>query len=255
MTTPAETTGTPAPGRPRRRSRLGSLYELFLRSQTTRARLLSLAGLGLVAVLVAFAVGRSGPAEADQVGVDFVNGIGLSVLAPVTALVFASAAFGDIREDGTMVYLWLRPVPRPVVVGAAYLATLTVAVPMVVVPLALSAGLISGDSGVVVGAIASTTLAVVTYAALFLALGLRVRRALVWGLAYILIWEGFVAQAGGIPSRLAIRAYTRSILADLSGAELELATVSQPWAVLVPLAVAAAALAYATHRFQRQDVD
>ena len=37
---------------------------------------------------------------------------GLSLLIPVVALVFASAALGYLAEDGTLVYLWLRPLAR-----------------------------------------------------------------------------------------------------------------------------------------------
>ena len=42
---------------------------------------------------------------------------------PVVALVFAGAAIGDLRDDKTLVYLWLRPMDRwPIVVGAALAA-------------------------------------------------------------------------------------------------------------------------------------
>jgi hypothetical protein len=98
------------------------IYRLVLRSTVTRARLGALLALGLVGIVVGAALGTGvrGPALVDGVGlVDghlatgarFVNAFGLSLLVPVTALVFASAALGDPDEDGTMVYLWLRPVP------------------------------------------------------------------------------------------------------------------------------------------------
>ena len=65
--------------------------------------------------------------------------LGFTLLVPIVALVFAAAAFGDAREDGTLVYLWLRPMDRwPVVVGA-WLAAITVSLPITVVPLAISA--------------------------------------------------------------------------------------------------------------------
>lgn len=239
-----------------RGSRFGALYGLFLRTLVTRGRVAALVGLGLVTIVVAAATGyelADGVADVDQAATDFVNGMGLSLLVPVTSLVFASAAFGDLRDDETTVYLWLRPVPRGLVVAAGYAASCTITVP-VVAPLGLSALLIADDPAVVAGSVAASALGAVTYSALFLALGLRVRRSLVWGLAYILIWEGFVAQAGETASRLAIRAYTRSVLADLSGTELALGTVSVPWSVVVPLGVTAAALAYAVRRFQTQDV-
>ena len=76
----------------------------------------------------------------------------------------------------------------------------------------------------------------IAYGGIFTWLGLRVRRALVWGLAYILLWEGFVASAGKSASRLAVRAYTRSVLAQATGVDLKLANVSAFFAVTVPIA-------------------
>ena len=57
---------------------------------------------------------------------------------PVTTLVFAAASLGDFREDGTLVYLWLRPVPRWQIIAAALGASITVTLPLVLVPLVVA---------------------------------------------------------------------------------------------------------------------
>ena len=82
----------------------------------------------------------------------------------------------------------------------------------------------------------------------------RVKRSLLWGLFYVFIWEGFVSRAGETASRLAIRSYTSSVLAEATGFSLRLADISSPYRYLVPLLVLAAALAYASHRLRVQDV-
>ena len=56
-----------------------------------------------------------------------------------------------------------------------------------------------------------------------------------WGLLYILIWEGFVAQANASAARLAIRSYTRSLLAETADVYLRLADIAVAAAWLVPL--------------------
>jgi ABC-2 type transport system permease protein len=81
-----------------------------------------------------------------------------------------------------------------------------------------------------------------------------VRRALAWGLAYILIWEGFVANAGDNAARLAVRAYTRSVLSRITGEELRLADMPVAAAVVVPVALALLGFAYTCRRLDRQDV-
>ena len=69
------------------------------------------------------------------------------------ALVFGGRSIGDLRDDKTLVYLWLRPMDRwPIVVGAA-LAALTLAAPITLIPLVAAAAL-TGVGGGIVGATA-----------------------------------------------------------------------------------------------------
>jgi ABC-2 type transport system permease protein len=230
------------------------LYRLILRSVATTGRVAALGALGVLGIIVGAAL----DAQTAREGAQFVNVFGLTVTVPLTTLVFASAALGDIIDDGTMVYLWLRPVPRVRIIAAAAAATLTVVVPLVLVPLVVAASLTGSGSDVVIGAALSALFGVVAYTGLFVMLGVRVRRSLLWGLLYIFIWEGFVANAGQTASRLAVRAYTRSILSDVSlpstAAPLRLATISPFYSYVIPVVVFVAALAYATRRMQRQDV-
>ena len=231
-----------------------ALYRLMLRTQLTRARVLGLLALGLIGILTAMAIGASNRVDHQIAGGRFIDNFGLALLAPVATLVFASAALGDANEDGTLVYLWLRPVPRSRVVLAAIASSITVTWPIVVAPLLIAAAVIDSGHELVKGTAIACTVAVVAYSAVFVALGLRVKRALMWGLLYILIWEGFVAQANASAARLAIRSYTRSLLAHIGDVHLRLADVAVAAAWIVPLVVAAVAAIYATVRLARQDV-
>ena len=229
------------------------MYRLFLANQTTRGRLIGLAVLGAVAIVLGVTIGRrsSDPLGAGTV---MIATFGLSLLVPVTTLVFASSVLGDLREDGTLVYLWLRPVRRWRIVVAAVAAALTVALPIAVVPLALAAVLTGAGGGLVAGTVASCALATVAYTGVFTWLGLRVDRALVWGAAYILVWEGFVATAGKTPSLFAIRSYTRSLLTELADGPTRFAEVGTVTAIAVPLVAAVLTAALAVRRLTRQDV-
>lgn len=230
------------------------LYRALLSGQATRGRIIGLGALGLLAVLLGFAIGASERADPLEDGVRMVNTFGLSLFVPVVTLVFAAAALGDPNEDGTLVYLYLRPVPRWRIVAAALASTLTVALPLAVVPMTVAAVATGAGGKIVVAAAASCTLATLAYTGLFCWLGLRVRRALVWGLAYVLVWEGFVATAGATPARLSVRAYTRSLLSRLADGPENLVQVSLAAAVLGPLLAAAAGAVLTTRRLTRQDV-
>jgi ABC-2 type transport system permease protein len=231
-----------------------ALYRLMLRNQLTRTRILGLLALGAVGVVTGLAVGASDLVDHRLAGARFVDTFGLALLAPVATLVFASATLGDPNEDGTLLYLWLRPVPRSRVIAAAFLSSVTVTVPIVVGPLLVAAAATGAGPELVRATALAATASVVAYSAVFVALGLRVKRALMWGLLYIFIWEGFVAQANTSAARLAIRSYTRSILAQVGDVYLRLATVDLQAAWIVPLVVVALALVYATFRLTRQEV-
>lgn len=231
-----------------------ALYRLFLSTQATKGRLAGLLGLGVVAIILGYAVGANTTADPIDDGTILVSQFGLSLFVPVATLVFASSVLGDPNEDGTLVYLWLRPIARWRIVAAALAATLSVTLPVVVVPMAISAALTGGGGPLVQGTVVACVVATVGYAGVFTWLGLRVRRALVWGLAYILIWEGFIASAGDNPSRLAIRAHARSVLSHIADGPERLISVAQTTGIVVPLAAALVAALLTVRRLTRQDV-
>jgi len=233
---------------------IATIYGVTLRTQARKGRLIALGLLGLVGVVIGLAVGLSDPEDPVRAATNMINAFGLSLYAPVVTLVFASASLGDPAEDGTLVYFWLRPIARWQIAAGTYLATMTVALPLVLVSLGLAAVLSGAGHGIVWGTFLSATLAVVAYGGIFTWLGLRVRRALVWGLAYIVLWEGFVASAGRSASRLAVRAYTRSVLTKATGVDLKLANVSTFFAVTVPIGIAIVWVWFTVRRLRRTEV-
>jgi ABC-2 type transport system permease protein len=231
-----------------------TLYRLFLSTQATRARIIALLLLGLVGVALGLSVRLNANADPLDDGTILLSLYGLALFVPVTTLVFASAVLGEPNEDGTLVYLWLKPIARWRIVFAALAATLTVTLPVVVAPMVLTAVVVGAGPDLVVAALASCAVATVAYAGVFMWLGLRSKRALVWGLAYILIWEGFVARAGANASRLAIRANARSLLTHLAHGPERLSSVSSSTAVILPLLAFVVAVWLTIRRLTRQDV-
>jgi ABC-2 type transport system permease protein len=233
-------------------SQFRALYSLIVRTQTTRGRVGMLGVLGALGIVIAISL--RGAENRLEAATHFIDGFGLALVVPITTLVFASAALGDFIDDGTMVYLWLRPVSRIKLALAAAAASLTVVLPLVVIPLTIAAAVSGAGNDIVVGTIVSTTVGVIAYTGLFVTLGVRVKRSLLWGLMYILVWEGFVARLGVTSSRFAISSYTRTILSSMTGFHLRLADLPDVASYAVPLGVTIAALGYAAHRLDVQDV-
>lgn len=230
------------------------LVRVLLGTSVSRGRLLGLASLGLVAIAVGTAIGMSSPTSPTTAGAELVSAYGLSILVPVVTLVLATGALGSCVEDNTLVYLWLRPVSRITLATAAITATVAVAAPMVVVPLTVAALLTGGGGSLVVATIVSSTMAVVGYAGLFVASGLLAKRALLWGVFYILIWEGFIARAGTSSSRFSVQYYARTVLSELSDVPLRLSDAPIAAAFVVPIVVAAVGGAVTALRLQRMSV-
>jgi ABC-2 type transport system permease protein len=230
-------------------------YRLLFHTVVTRGRLLGLGALAAVPVLLGAALhnGR-GPDASTSVYRDLIGLACVGLLAPVVSLVLASAAFGDPVDDRTLVYLWLKPVARFRLALAGLGAALTVALPLVVVPTALGAALAGADLRLVAGAAAAAALAVVAYSAVFLGLGFKVRRALIWGLAYVLIWEGAVAHNARGAARLSIQVQARSLLASIARHDAPRNGVAATTAIAVPLLVTLAAVAITTRWLSKADV-
>ena len=175
-------------------------------------------------------------------------------MVPIVALVFAAAAFGDLKEDGTLVYLWLRPMDRWSVVVGGWLASVTVSLPVTLVPLTVAAFIADVGSELVWATVLACVVGNLAYSAVFMLLGLFTKNSVVWGIAYILIWEGLVAGISGVGEKLAIRGYTRSIIAEQTGVDLYLGDLSMGVAVVVPSLVVIAAIVLSTLRLRSLDV-
>jgi ABC-2 type transport system permease protein len=237
-------------------SPLVGLYRMLLRQQLTRGRAVlavMMSGLAmLVAVLLARNVDNRDQIEAT---VSFLSVFGLGLMVPILSLVLASSSLGQLVEDQTLVYLWLRPNPRWMLAAAAWLAAATVALPVSVVPMTLAAAIGSGGDAGTIGAVAAAmALGAVGYTGLFTLVGLLVRRSLIWGLVYLFIWEFFVARVGQGAARLSINTYPASVLAELTNIELPQAERQLGYGIAVPILAAGVAVALTAWRLSRTDV-
>jgi ABC-2 type transport system permease protein len=225
----------------RSRSSFVVLWRVLVRSVATRARMLGLSVLGVVALGLAVAVRVTVPWRRPDAAWSLVDSYGLSLLVPVVSLVFASAVLGDLAEDGTLVYLWLRPVARWRLALAAVAATVSVVVPVAVVPLVVAAAVTGQGGRLVAGTAAGALLAAVAYSAVFCGLGLKVKRALAWGVAYLLIWEQAVARVSHGAARVSIFISARSVAAHIAQHDPPRNAVAWTTGVLFPLVVAVVA--------------
>ncbi len=236
------------------RSIFVTVWAVVVRSICTRVRVAGLSLLGLGAIAIGLGIHLAQADNRPGAAWSLVDSYGLSLLVPVVSLVFATATLGDLAEDGTLVYLWLRPLPRWQLAVASFTASVTVVAAVAVLPLAVGTAL-SGQGARIVGAAAAGgMLATVAYCAVFCGLGLRVRRALAWGLAYLLIWEEAVARVSHGAARASLFISSRSVAAHLAGRPPPHNAVAWGTGLIFPLVVAAAALFFTARSLDRGEI-
>ena len=197
---------------------------------------------------------RFGENPAAEAAADVTASYGLGIVVPLAALWLGTSAIGDLVEDRLLVYLWLKPVARWQLPAAAVLATITLVVPLAAAPLAVSA-LAAGSGEVALASLAAATLAACAYSGLFVAAGLWFRRAVWWGLAFILLWENGGAFASDGTSRFTVTSWARSIVSAVDGVEVPLDGRSAAAAFVVLPAIAVAGWLAGTVRYARADID
>jgi ABC-2 type transport system permease protein len=215
-----------------------------------------LVALPLVVVAV-FAAGAD--TDPTTFTLDLYRQFVLPVLLPVVSLVFSTSAFGAELRDGTATNILLKPLPRPAVLGAKYLAaalaTLVVLLPAVVAAHLIVAGGL-GDTDLLAGTVLASIVGALAYCALGVLLSLLMARAVLVGLAYALLWEGAVVSVAPSASSLSIRGYTEGVLAAvLSGGADFVVRLGPVSASVLAAVVTLAALGLAVLRLERMDVN
>jgi ABC-2 type transport system permease protein len=128
----------------------------------------------------------------------------LPLVVALVALVLGVNAFGDERDEGTLGLLLATTLARPRIVLAKYVAAVTV-VWLACLPATLACLALGTATRLELGTIAwslllSSALASAAYVALFTLLSLLLSRAVLVGLAYLVLWEGLLAgTAPGLP--------------------------------------------------------
>ena len=236
----------------------GVLLRFSLGQLLAGRRLLIVPLVALPLVVVAlFAAGAD--TDPTTFTLDLYRQFVLPVLLPVVSLVFSTSAFGAELRDGTVTNILLKPLPRPAVLGAKYLAaalaTLLVLLPAVVAAHLIVAGGL-GDTDLLAGTVLASIVGVLAYCALGVLLSLLMARAVLVGLAYALLWEGAVVSVAPSASSLSIRGYTEGVLAAvLSGGADFTVRLGPVSASVLAAVVTLAALGLAVLRLERMDVN
>nr|MDT0661588.1 ABC transporter permease subunit [Micromonospora sp. DSM 115978] len=196
-----------------------------------RRRFLLLLPLPLLVIGLAV-LSRSSGIAATEWGPPVLVGLGLAVVLPVIALIVGTGVLGSEIDDGTIVHILTKPLPRwqivlPKLAVASGITALTVAVPLYV------AGVLADSVDLGLALAAASAVGALAYSALFLALSLLTRRPVLLGLVYVLIWEGLLSNLISGTRVLSIQQYVVAFADRIAPTDLLDGAVSMPVATVM----------------------
>ncbi|HWS36724.1 MAG TPA: ABC transporter permease, partial [Actinoplanes sp.] len=157
-----------------------------------RRRALLLLPLPLLLVGLAV-ICRAYGVSPDMWGRAVIVGLGTAVVLPVVALIVGTGVLGSEIDDGTIVHILTKPLPRRDIILAKYAVAATVTALVTAIPLFLT-GLLAGSAKLGAALAVAAVVGALAYSALFLLFSLISRRPVLLGLVYILVWEGLLGN-------------------------------------------------------------
>ena len=232
---------------------LAALYRLLLRTQVNVPRLLG----------IALTLERCRSCSASSLGSTTIPSgprrtwrrcTGLGIVVPLASLWLGTSVIGDLVEDRLLVYVHgssrcLAGCCRPRRSSRRSRSSSPSQ------PCRWPSPLSSREPAPCSRIGLAAALAVAAYSGLFVAAGLWFRRAVWWGLSFILLWESAGARVSDGTARFTVTSWARSIVSSEPGVDVPLDGRSLGAALVVLPAIAVAGWMAATVRYRRADVD
>jgi ABC-2 type transport system permease protein len=211
-----------------------------------RRRVLLLLPLPLLLIGLAL-ICRSYDVNPLDWGQPVIVGLGLAVVLPVIALIVGTGVLGSEVDDGTIVHILTKPLPRRDIILAKLLVATVVSAVTAAVPLFV-AGMLADSARLGLALAVAASVGALAYSALFLLLSLLTRRPVLLGLAYILVWEGLLGRFVSGTRVLSIEQYVISLADKIAPTDLLVGRVSLPVAIVMSLVFAIGGTLYAINR-------
>ncbi len=134
-------------------------------------------------------------------------------LLPICALAFATTSIGGDREDRTLLFLLVRPIPRWLILFAKWSATLPLVLALIIGSFYIYCRLAgSAADGAFRLYLPAVFLMTVAYVSLFHLFAVMFRHATITALVYALFMEALLGNMPGVIKRVAISFYGRSMM-------------------------------------------
>lgn len=228
----------------------GTIAMITFRAMLGRKRALLLLGLPLLLLVLAVALKVTGNDDLD-VSANVLQKFGLATLLPLLALIAGTGVIGPEIDDGQIMYVLTKPIPREVIVLTKLVVAIVLVTAFAAVPTLLAGLILTGTTAQLTPAFAVGVLVGgVVYSAVFVALAVASRNAVTIGLLYALVWESLLGNFAPGAKSASIQQWCLSVADALTGASPVRSTVDLPVAAGLLVAVTLVAAFLATFRLR-----
>ncbi len=230
------------------------VMQLTLRGLLGRRRAVLLVLIPVILLALAGLV-RWGSGGDVQYTVNLANGFALGTFLPLMCLLIGTGVIGTEIDDGSIVYLLAKPMPRRTIIWSKLAVAWGAAVVFAVLPVVASVEIAGDDGGRLGWAFAATSaLAALAYTAIFVALSVVTRNAVIIGLLYALLWEtvlgGYVPGVRDVSVRQWALAAGEHLLGDRASTTGVTSAVGLTAGLVLLAVVTAGSIALAVRRLQ-----
>ena len=174
----------------------------------------------------------------------------LSTLLPLLALIAGTGVIGPEIDDGQIMYIMTKPIPRPVITLTKLAVAIALVFAFAVIPTVLAGYIMGNTAGLAMAFGVGVFIGGIAYCALFVALAVVSRFAVTVGLIYVLVWEVLIGNLAPGARNLSIQQWSLSIVDKLTEASTVEAEVSLGTAGVLLLIVTVAGMFYAAFKLR-----
>jgi len=208
-----------------------TIARITARGLLGRRRFLLLIPLPLLLVGFTFLAEADGD-PASEWGPPVIQGLGFAAVLPLIALIVGTGVLGSEIDDGTLLHILAKPLPRYEILltKLAVAAGVTAAV---AAPPLFVAGLVAESAAVGLALAVAAAIGAIAYCSVFVAMSLMTRRPVLLGLVYVVLWEGVLGNIVPGTRSLSIQQHVVSIAHWLAPTDALVTNVSATVALVM----------------------
>jgi ABC-2 type transport system permease protein len=210
----------------------------------------------LPAMLIVLAIVLRGTGNNDlETTTTVMQKFGVAVLLPILALIIGTGVIGPEIDDGQIMYVLTKPIPRHVITTTKLFVSFALIAAFGVVPGFIAAYIMAGATAQLAGAFAIGMLVGgITYCSIFIALAVATRFAVVIGLLYVLVWESLIGNFATGAKSASVQQWALSVTDLFTSATAVTSEVSLGTAVTALVLVSAAGALLAAVRLRTMPI-